>query len=385
MDRRRFLQHTAMATITATLSACARAGRLPLAAMVAPGAGGPTGGDAGKVWAAAAAYARWAPSPHNIQPWRLHLRSATECDVLCDPTRMLPVLDPTSAFTTIGMTMFVEYLGLAFAPLGWQMHATYVDAPLDPHAAAPTLFAQLVITPGAASPEPVSMDRELILRRQTSRLPYHGAPIETVVMEELAAVSAQHGQALHWSTDEAFVEWTIEINRRTMFRDLNDDAGRTELRKWIRPGDDDARVTQDGLSAHCLRFPGWLLRAFFDDHRKWSRGWRARTCGNMLVRGMRGTRTVAWWSGPFATPADWRSAGRALGAQWLVLTRHGIGVHPFGSVITNPEAHAELVTKLARTPQDAPLWLLARLGHSDTPPRSLRRDTAALFHSSRES
>jgi hypothetical protein len=376
MDRRRFLHNSAMAALAATLPACARAARLPLAAMIAPDAGVATGFDAEGVWATAAAYARWAPSPHNVQPWRLRLRSATECDVLCDPARMLPVLDPTSAFTTIGMTMFVEYLGIALAPLGWQMHASYVDAPLDPRAAAPTLFARLSITRTTELP---SIDRELILRRQTSRLPYEGPPVSAAVMEELAAVSAPHGHTLHWSADEAMVAWTIDLNRRTMFRDLEDDAGRTELRRWIRPGDDEARATQDGLSAHCLRLPGWLLRAFFDDHRKWSRGWRARTCGSMLVRGMRGTRTVAWWSGPFATPADWRAAGRALGAQWLVLTRHGIGVHPFGSVITNPDAHADLVAKLGRAPHDAPLWLLARLGHSETPPRSLRRDEPALF------
>ena len=377
MDRRRFLQRSALGALAATLPACARAFRLPLAGMVAPDAGSAAGTDAEGAWAAAAAYARWAPSPHNIQPWRLHLRSATECDVLCDPARMLPVLDPTSAFTTIGMTMFVEYLGIALAPMGWRMQATYVDAPLDPRAASPTLFARLSIE--RATTPVAGFDRELILRRQTSRLPYDGTPVPDDVMQELAAVSAQHGQQLHWSSEDDFVAWTIDLNRRTMFRDLDDDAGRTELRRWIRPTDDEARATQDGLWSHCLRLPGWLLRAFFDDHKKWSRGWRARTCGNMLVRGMRGTRTVAWWSGPFATPADWRAAGRALGAQWLVLTRAGIGIHPFGSVITNPEAHADLVAKLARAPHDTPLWLLARLGRSDTPPRSLRRDEPTIF------
>lgn len=377
MDRRRFLHRSALAAMAATLPACARAFRLPLTTMVAPDAGVAAACDADGAWAAAAAYARWAPSPHNIQPWLLRLRSATECDVLCDPARMLPVLDPTSAFTTVGMTMFVEYLGIALAPLGWRMTATYVDAPLDPHAASPTVFARLVIE-RATSPD-AAIDRELILRRQTSRLPYDGTPIDANVLQELAAVSAQHGHKLQWSSDDAFVAWTIDLNRRTMFRDLDDDASRTELRRWIRPTDNEAHATQDGLWAHCLRLPGWLLRAFFDDHKKWSRGWRARMCGDMLVRGMRGSRTVAWWSGPFATPADWRAAGRALGAQWLVLTRHGIGVHPFGSVITNPEAYTALVTKLARAPQDAPLWLLARLGRSETPPRSLRRDERSLF------
>jgi hypothetical protein len=104
----------------------------------------------------------------------------------------------------------------------------------------------------------------------------------------------------------------------------------------------------------------------------------------MLVRGMRGTRTVVWWAGPFATPADWRAAGRALGAQWLVLTRHGIGMHPFGSVITNPTAYAALTKQLAHTSGDAPLWLLARLGRSGTPPRSLRLDAPTLFLSPTE-
>ena len=94
---------------------------------------------------------------------------------------------------------------------------------------------------------------------------------------------------------------------------------------------------------------------------------------------MHGTRTVAWWSGPFSTPADWRAAGVVVGQSWLELARQGIHMHPFGSIITNPIAHAKLVGKLALPAGADPLWLIVRLGRSDTPPRSYRLDERSIF------
>ena len=44
------------------------------------------------LWAEAAAYARWTPSPHNIQPWRLHLEGDGTAGLYVDPARRLPKL-----------------------------------------------------------------------------------------------------------------------------------------------------------------------------------------------------------------------------------------------------------------------------------------------------
>ena len=122
-----------------------------------------------------------------------------------------------------------------------------------------------------------------------------------------------------------------------------------------------------------------MLKEFFDHHEKWGHGWRKQACGEMLVKGMEGTRTVAWWSGPFSEPSHWIAAGQVLGRSWLTLASHGVQMHPFGSIITNPLAHAKLEERLGRPAGADPLWLLARIGRSAVPPRSYRLNERDIF------
>ena len=63
---------------------------------------------------------------------------------------------------------------------------------------------------------------------------------------------------------------------------------------------------------------------------------------------------------------------------WLELTRRGLYLQPFGSVITNPTAHALLAERLQVDERRAEVWLLLRIGYCRTPPRSLRRPTAEV-------
>jgi hypothetical protein len=372
MKRREFLRGAGLAGVAPFLAACARS----LSPLISPGTATPGARDGESLWREGAAYARWAPSPHNIQPWLLRVVSPTHAELRYDPSRLLPKLDPTSAFTIIGLTMFADFLSTAVAPLGYAIRADYLMRPLDYSATDPALFANLELIP--ISGEPV-IDRAVILKRQTSRLPYDGFKAAESVMRTLAAESARFGNTFEWSSEDELVQWIIELNRFTLFNDLDRDDERNELRRWIRTSAHEAATKKDGLWSECLRFPGWLLKAFFDEHEKWGKGWRAETCGKMLVEGMRGTRTVGWWSGPFAEPRDWIQAGHTLGRSWLELADKGLQMHPFGSVITNPVAHARLLRKLARPSSAEPLWLLARIGRSDAPPRSYRLDERSIF------
>lgn len=376
MKRRAFLQGVGAAAAMSTLAACAHAFRIPLRDMAAPSGGPGADLDVDGLWREGAAYARWTPSPHNVQPWRLRVVSATQAELYYDHRRLLPVTDPTGAFTIMGLAIFVEYLGIALRQRGYDLHAEIPAQTLDFSATRPVLFATMELTSAKGEP---AFDRQLILMRKTSRLPYDGRTVDKASMQALGAIAAAEGHRLEWSSDRSFVDWALDLNRFTLFGDLDDDPTRTELRRWIRPTDAEAEMKKDGLWSHCLRFPGWLLKAFFDDHKKWGHGWRARLSGRLLVDGMRGTRTVAWWSGPFDAHADWIGAGRVLGRSWLELTRRGFQLHPFGSIITNVRAHAQLAEKVGAPEHGRRLWLIARLGRSETPPRSYRVPSADIF------
>lgn len=381
MKRREFLRVTGLAGLGPLLAACARTFRLPLDEMSKSAAGPGADRDPKGLWVEAAAYARWTPSPHNVQPWRLRVLDSAHAELYYDPRRLLPVTDPTSQFTSVGMAMFVEYLSVAMSSKGYQVHPTYVGKPLDYSAKKPVLFATLELQPFAGG---AVTDRNLILQRKTSRLPYDGKVIEDEDLQRLQTLAQASGHGFSWSSDPAMVDWTLDLNRYTLFEDLDDDASRTELRKWIRCSDEEAAAKPDGLWSHCMRFPGWLLKSFFDEHDKYRSGWRRNVCGRMLVKGMKGTRTVAWWSGPMDTPADWTKCGHMFGKTWLELTRLGINMHPFGSIITNKKAHARLDEKLGGEGKEGRIWLLVRLGRSDVPPRSYRVSEPAIFLDDKE-
>jgi hypothetical protein len=58
------------------------------------------------------------------------------------------------------------------------------------------------------------------------------------------------------------------------------------------------------------------------------------------------------------------------------MTREGVQLHPFGSVVTNRTANARLQGRIA--PGEGTLWLIMRLGRSAEPPRSHRREVDDL-------
>jgi hypothetical protein len=326
-------------------------------------------------WRNGVAFARWSPSAHNVQPWRLRVISKEKAEVYYDPRRLLPTTDPTSAFTVISLTIFVEYLAIALQAQGFEATIRYEERALDYSAVRPVRFATMQLTPSNRAAE---FDPNLIVARRTSRLSYDGNAVDAETLDAVAKIAAREGHVMTSSADPETVKWVLELNKLTMFGDLDDAATRTELRRWIRTSDADAAAHPDGLWSNCLRVPGRLLKGFFDEHQKYVNGWRRAWCERLLMRGMRGTRTVAWWSGPFESPADWIRCGRVLGRSWLELTRRGVQVHPFGSVITNAAAYKQFSSRVGSSASGRG-WLLVRMGRSGRPPRSYRVPSADVF------
>jgi len=317
-----------------------------------------------------------------MQPWRVRVLDATRAELHCDPARRLPNTDPQSAFTLLTLSMFAEYLAIAFAAQGFLLHADFDGAPIDYRSPYPVRVATLTLE-RAPKRLDATARRDALCDRRTSRLPYDGACVDDRVLERIRTLSATEGHHFAWTHDERLVRDTIGINRDAVYADMNDEVGRTELRRWIRTSDQEAHATNDGLWSRCMHYPGWLLRDFFDNHRAWTHGARAALGKRLLTHGMRGTRTVAWWSGPFDTPADWIRAGRVFAHAWLLLAESDVQLHPFGSVVTNDAAHRRFLdrvaTHVAPQPSTSRMWLLARMGYSAPAPRSLRVPTNAIF------
>jgi hypothetical protein len=335
----------------------------------------PMAGD-GSAWARLLEEASWAPSPHNTQPWLVRALSDTEAELYVPAERTLPHTDPSGAFMTSALGIFVEALDVAAAAGGLAAEAEPLFPKLGAGSDERPLFARLRL---AERHEPPRFAAELLARRRTARGAYDGRPADGEALAALQAVVEEAGHQASFTSERDLVDWIVGLNADTLFYDLDDDATRVEIGRWIRTSQAEARRTRDGFSPAALGFPGPLVGLFFFHHRAFASRPVRRLARRFFLWRTRGTATVGWLRGPWASPQDWYAAGRMLMRFWLELTRHGLYLQPFGSVITNPTAHARMAERLQVDERDGEVWLLLRLGYCSTPPRSLRRPAAEVL------
>lgn len=324
------------------------------------------------LWKEVIDYARWAPSPHNVQPWKVKLLSGTEAELYCDSDRLLPDEDPDARFITSGFGAFLETLSIALAPHNYEVKLTPSGYNLGGKQTGLILFGKLNLIPNDNTREQEKLDRELIKHRRTSRLPYRDQQVKVEVLEELKKIAQDFGQNFTFSTDKKIIDWVLKLNRDTMFYDMNDDVTRKEVGRWIRYTKAQAISKRDGLWSYCLNVASVVVYIFF--HLRWIINLPVLNwlIGKLYLATMRGTSTIGWLEGLFSKNDDWLKSGRMLARLWLTMTKHGVYLHPFGSIITNDTAHQRLREKFQVDERVNTVWLIMRLGYSQEPPRSLR-------------
>jgi len=225
------------------------------------------------MWSDLLEVARWAPSPHNVQPWRARIQSADEAELLDDPARLLPQTDRAGASASSGSASSSRRLPSRPGP--------------ESATSRPTS------SPSGSSPAP------------ERRPPGH------------AATAAPFGYRFRTSSDPDLVDWVLGLNRDTLFEDLTDARGR----RLALLSEREAAAHRDGFSPSALGFPGRLLATYFRLAPLLELPGPRHALHALYFRTMRGTRTVGWFTGPFEVHGDWLAAGRMLGRAWLVLTR----------------------------------------------------------------
>src|ERR687898_2978504 len=87
--------------------------------------------------------ARWAPSPHNTQPWLVRVLSPETAELYAPRGRLLPVEDPTGRFETAAQGIFLEALDVAAGRLGLTVEAEPAFPSLGADAQEQPLVARL--------------------------------------------------------------------------------------------------------------------------------------------------------------------------------------------------------------------------------------------------
>lgn len=327
-------------------------------------------------WDDILAYAARYPSPHNSQPVKVRI-GGTRAELFYDLDRGLPAESYGVPFGSVCAGVFVEAVSIAAHALGCTVVERLDFTPMD-FTASNRLhpLGTLTLQPG---PEPVEdLDPELMLTRRTSRLRYESRQVPGAVMEEARLMAAEHGHALTGSSDRRLVDEIVRVNQRTLFYDLDNREVREEIQSYLRYSERQARETGDGLSARCLALPGPLLRVLMGNYWIWKMPVVSGALRHIYLRSMRGVNQVAWIKGPFSDEREYTEAGRVMLRIWLLFTKHGLVLHPFGSVITNPRAHRELTAAIDEEDGSDMIWMLFRLGYSRRPPVSHRREMTEL-------
>ncbi len=316
------------------------------------------------------------PSPHNSQPMRVRVDGDTLL-LFYDKRRGLPAEPYGVPFGSVCVGVFVESVCIAAHALGFEVVERLDPTPMDFDApAALHSVGSLTLVPAAEPPE--DLDPELLLTRRTSRLPYDARTVAPDVLAEAAEEAARGGHVLRVTDAPALVEELVAVNQRTLFHDLENPAVRREIQGYLRYSEREAVEKGDGLSARCLALPGPVLRLVLGSYGLWRLPVLSTVGKRLYLRSMRGVPQVAWLKGPFADERDHVQAGRVFLRTWLVLTSYGVSLHPFGSVITNPRSHRELLELVGESEDGDLVWLLFRIGYSPEPPRSSRLPVAAL-------
>jgi hypothetical protein len=330
-----------------------------------------------KTWIELIEYARWCPSPHNVQPWKMKIISKAEAHLYYDPLRIPIIVDGTSAFSTAGMGMFIECLNIAARPSGFKIIAEHEqEQHLDCSSKEIKFFAKLYLIESNELPD---VDRDLILKRKTSRLHYDGRILHSGIINALSKIAATYGHNFIYSNDKELINYAIDLNNESVLIRSQEAAVREEMCKWIRTTDVEAAEKKDGWWYRCTGISGKLLYNFFAHHERFESKWKRRSAKNILNKSMKGTSNLAWISGRFESRADWVNAGVMLQQLWLEMTKYNVYMNPFGPVITTPASNEKFRRKINYDESNGTLWFLIRLGYSNDPPRSFRLETKDIL------
>jgi hypothetical protein len=318
--------------------------------------------------------ARYAPSPHNVQPWRLRILTDDTADLFIEKHRTLPKEDITGSFIILSMGIFIEALSIVAEnnslKLTFQLHKSPSEFTPEHIARAEgelLPFARLSLE--KASERERVYDDALFLTRRTSRISYLPEPVPDETVEVLSKLARRWGQTFSQVTAPETIEQILKRNIDAVFEDLNVPPYHDEIVEWFRFTSRSARATRDGLDYRCMnssRLSFWLgarlpqLLKFPLTRQVLQKVYR-RQLGNVPAIGM--------LAGPFWAPESAFETGRFLMRFWLELAKHDLYIHPYGNLVTN-KAAADWCLQLLGLPQ---VWLMFKIGFSKAPPRSYRR------------
>lgn len=172
-----------------------------------------------------------APSVHNTQPWRFRW-DGVGLTVLEEPSRALPVLDPSGRARVLSCGAAVLHARLGFAELGYEVRTAVLPDGAD----EPALARLDVVARAQVRPREHEL-AQAIPRRATDREPFSAEPLSEGLLQELRAEVELESAWLDVLDADEQIEVHVLLAHADQAQRENPDYVR-ELQAWRR--DDDA-------------------------------------------------------------------------------------------------------------------------------------------------
>lgn len=303
--------------------------------------------------------ARWAPSIHNSQPWRLR-RLPQGIAVLDDVSRSVPVIDPTGRDRTISCGAAVFNAGLAARALGYRAEIALMPDPAEPD------LIGTVQTVGRRPPthDDLVLHRMIPLRR-THRRVYRSHVVAEEDLLDLRQAVAAEGARLSVAEPSARRR-LAPLVLAAVSAQADDPELRNEVERWVRRGGHPLALV-DGIPSSALGTSPFPVDSLVHGGTRGVPG-----LDEVEVELARSTILVV--STRDDTRHDWVVAGLALERLLLTATAKGLvatfaeqalqdtKVRPKVAEVLGIWGHPQVLLRVGRPLVDAPLTPRRPLG-----------------------
>lgn len=320
------------------------------------------------------AFALLAPSPHNMQSWRIHRIDETSFELYPDTERLLPETDPPSRQLTIGFGCFLELFRQAAASKGWRADIAPFPQGSDPLGldGGKPIAAVRIEQDRAVEQDPLF---EHVLQRRTNRAEYDLS--QNVSDGDLATISQSAVVTDHvgYANDASMVETLRSLTADAWAVEWNTAGPRKESIDVTRIGKHEINENPWGLSLmgpimEALNAVGLLTRDNMDvlgtSAYSGSLDFYAKAC--------RSAAAFLWLTTPGNDRFQQLEAGRSWVRMHLKATALGLAFHPLSQALQEfPEMadHYKRAHDLL-APSGGTVQMLVRLGYAESPPPSPR-------------
>ena len=313
-----------------------------------------------------------APSPHNRQPWLVHLEDDPNVlSVYADPDRFLPQTDPFHRQIAVGLGAFVETVAI-----GASVESRAVTVDVLPEGANDVRLddrpvARIRLEAGGTAPRDPLAD--FVATRRTHRTKFDSRAVPTGT---LGRIGAEAGAAWGSTSEDSKVGALRKIALTAWHVETHTPRTHGESVNLTRIGRAEIAANPDGIS---LGGPaiGALNAAGIMTRDKLGRsGTRAfRLSHDFYADAIESAPTFGWLSSGTGGRAAQIAAGRAWMRLHLAATREGVAFHPLSQALQEFPEMSDIFARLHDTlgvQSPARIQGLFRLGYAKTPPPAPR-------------